>query len=131
MVIKDNISQKRSLRFGVPQGSVLGTILFLIYFSPLSKVIEKHGLGCHGFADDAQMLIHFDMRRFADLENAIFEVEQCCSNVNNWMIVNRLKVSCEKPSVVYRSSFSFLSSRIFQPSIFVEVQFQWLVKLGI
>ena len=40
---------------GIPQGSVLGAILFLIYGGDLQRVIEKHGLRPHLYADDSQI----------------------------------------------------------------------------
>ena len=46
----------------MPQGSVLGPILFLIYFAPLSKIIESHNIDGHGFADDTQMHEDFDLK---------------------------------------------------------------------
>ena len=43
------------LHYGVPQGSVLGTILVVLYTQPLSKIIQHHSLHHHNFSDDNQL----------------------------------------------------------------------------
>ena len=52
-------SSSVELQWGVPQGSVLGPILYTLHAAPLCDIIRKHSLQFHLYADDCQNYVSF------------------------------------------------------------------------
>lgn len=94
--IGDSCSDPKPLSIGVPQGSVLGPILFSIYLQPIGGIMRRHGLTYHGYADDSQIYTQFSLRSPEVLQSAITRVEVCLQEVQHWMTANKLKMNPSK-----------------------------------
>ena len=49
---------------GVPHGSVLGPMLFIMYFKPLSSIIDSRSIMHHLFSDDLQLQMSAPMMKY-------------------------------------------------------------------
>ena len=78
---------------GVPQGSVLGPLLFNGYCLPLARVIEKHNIAFHMYADDTQLYLDFDPR---DKNSSIARINACIKDIKMWLCANRLCINESK-----------------------------------
>ena len=95
--INEANSTVRDLPVGVPQGSVLGPVLYLLYITPLAKVIRSYGLDYHLYADDTQLYFAF---KSVDVDAAKSRVENCISAICRWMDLNELKLKHDKTEVM-------------------------------
>ena len=81
------------LTCGVPQGSVLGPVLFTLYTSTLSNIIQLHDINHHFYADDTQLQ---DNDKADNVHSLLTRTADCFDDVKNWMTANKLKLNDDK-----------------------------------
>ena len=102
-------SDAHELRFGVPQGSVLGPIVFIMYTKALRKIAARHGLKIHLYADDTQLYVSFTFSNQEEAMSAMDRVIACISEIKLWMSQNKLQLNDEKNEYLIVASPSHLS----------------------
>uniref|UniRef100_A0A8D3B260 Reverse transcriptase domain-containing protein n=1 Tax=Scophthalmus maximus TaxID=52904 RepID=A0A8D3B260_SCOMX len=95
-----NVNNKSSIhtkvRHGVPQGSVLGPILFILYMLPLGNIIRKRHINFHFYADDTQLYLSIK----PDETNQVDKLQDCLKDIKAWMTCNFLLLNSEKTEVI-------------------------------
>ena len=91
--VSGELSDRVKLECGVPHGSCLGSILFLIYVSTLFDVVEHHLPEAHGYADDHQIYFSFKPSDQTTQEEALQAIQNCVSDVRKWLLANKLKIN--------------------------------------
>ena len=86
---------------GVPQGSVLGPMLFIMFIKPLSAIIDSHSIIHHSFADDLQLQMSAPPDRISEL---LHSMQSCIGDVKAWATANMLKPNDNKTELMLVTS---------------------------
>ena len=99
-------SIRRPITCGVPQGSILGPILFTVFISDLDKIITEHPLRRHFYADDIQI---YHSCPPSEVSTGVHILSDCTTELKSWLHVNRLMLNLTKTEVICLGSQQLIS----------------------
>ena len=102
-------SHRTRLPHRVPQGSVLGPLLFTVYCAGLSNIFETHGVRYHVYADDTQLYVDFPPN---DSASAADQISRCVIDVKAWLASRYLLLNEAKTETIL---FTTPNHRTLQP----------------
>ena len=94
--VNGTYSKPQSMQYGLPQGSIVGPGSFKIYIIPIGRIIRKHGLKYHLYADDIQLYISFNPSDPNSILTALAKLSACINEIRMWMTGNMLMLNDSK-----------------------------------
>jgi hypothetical protein len=94
------------IKFGVPQGSVLGPVLFNIYIRSIYGCVKNLGFDISGYADDHQVC-----KSFGTISQGmvlIYELDRCFQEIKRWMSQYYLQLNDSKTQIIVFGSTNVL-----------------------
>jgi Reverse transcriptase (RNA-dependent DNA polymerase) len=87
--------------FGVPLGSILGPILYVLYIAELESIVDRHEMKLHQYADDCRIYVIVPV---SDASAAVDRLSACLADVNRSLSASRLRLNLSKTQVMWLGS---------------------------
>ena len=98
VIVNNSVSDSAVLEIGVPQGSILGPLLFILYTKDLEEIATKYGFYVHLYADDTQIYFSFDPK--VTDSHHVDRLADCFKDIKQWMTQNFLKLNDDKTEIL-------------------------------
>ena len=93
VIINDAKSTSSPLYHGVPQGSLLGPLLYIIYTKEIENIARKFNININLYADDVQLYVAFNLNNQNKIKSNLLE---CITEIKTWNDQNFLKINMDK-----------------------------------
>lgn len=106
VALGDATSEPHIVTCGMPQGSVLGLVLFNLYLLPLGQIINKHGVSFHCYADDTQLYVKATADEplppvpLSSPSPSLPRLVKCLEEIKGWMEDNFLQLNSSKTEAI-------------------------------
>ena len=117
VTIGSSSSMATPVYHGVPQGSVLGPVVFNVYTTPIADICKKHQVHYHRFADDIQLYVSYNPAESEELNDAKIQLIQCIDEIRAWMLLHQLKLNDDKTEFMVLPAIIAQSTRVRQPNL--------------
>ena len=116
VLIEKSLSEPNEVKYGVPQGSVLGPILFNIYIRSLFDLIKEAGFNTSGYADDNNATQSFALQFQFNVIN--YQLPALMSSIQDWMNAHFLKLNKDKTEIICFRPPNVYSNKVINGTFF-------------
>ena len=95
--IHSTVSNPVPIEYGVPQGSILGPLLFSIYVNNLPEAPRNCSTECYSYVHDTKLFVLFHSQ---DTQRIVEEMNEDLLGVRNWCFRNRLLLNPDKTKLI-------------------------------
>ena len=100
VLVDQSVSDTEPLRFGVPQGSCAGPVIFTLYISALNRVVQKYPEDLYGYADDHKIAFKIQAGNSQNETTILQQLDNCLNDIIRWMTSFKLKMNQSKTEII-------------------------------